>query len=115
MERTTRTQLETLLRQLAAVTGAPIGPTWVKQDDGTMKATVGAFVIDSYRPDRVRLYRVEQITNDGGGVTTPFGHARFTAAEMKHVLAGAIDAVRMVLGEDEFHTRMRRAYPPKAA
>lgn len=115
MERTTRTQLESLLRQFAAVTNSPMGLVWVKQPDGTLKATPGALVLDSYMPDRTRLYRVEQICTDGGGVTTPLGDHRFTAGEMFYVLRAAIDAIRMVLGEDEFHTRMKRAFPERKA
>lgn len=109
MERTTQAQLKSLLRQLSAVTNSPM-ESW---RDG--KCVVGALQLDSNMPDRTRLYRVEQITNEGGAVCTPLGDRRFTAGEMYAALRVAIDAIRMVLGEDEFHARMKRAYPERKA
>lgn len=109
MERTTQTQLKSLLRQLSAVTNSPM-ESW---QDG--RCNIGALQLDSYMPDRTRLYRVEQITNESGAVCTPLGDHRFTASEMFYVLKAAIDAIRMVLGEDEFHTRMKRAFPERKA
>lgn len=114
MERTTKKQLQTLLRQLAAVTDTPM-ESWTRRPDGSNCAIIGALVLDSHRPDRTRLYRVEQISSEGGAVCTPFGDRRFTAGELYEALRMAIGAVRLVLGEDEFHTRMRRAYPQPSA
>src|ERR1035437_10299580 len=102
----TRTEyLGKQVRQLAAVLGLPLEPVW-KRAEGENIATVGALVLDSIQPGRVRLYRVVQISNWSGGVNTPLGDGRFTAGELKRALTMALYSVRMMIGEEEYARRL---------
>lgn len=110
-ERIKMSAVESMLRQLQAVTNTPMGDAYVKGEDGHFKAVPDTLVLDG----NISGYRVEQICNDGGGVTTSLGEYRYTKSELYYILVTAVRAIRLALGEDEFHKRMRRAYPDQKA
>ena len=113
MERTSKRQLQNLLRELAAVTNTPMGPVWTKQSDGTMKATPDALLLD--HAACYGGWRVAQICNERGGESAPLGDRRMPAHAMYAALRAAIGAFRLALGEDEFSRRFNRAYQDKSA
>lgn len=83
MARTTRKDCEKALELLAQVAGYRIATSW---------NDVGGLRID-YNPTYGGV-NVERITNEGGGITQPFGARRMAPAEFVQACYFAADVVR---------------------
>ena len=108
--RHSRKGVESLMRQLAAVLNKPLDPCWIRQEDGALKATVGAWYLDSIRPGDRRLYQVHEISNENGGVRCPLGEYRHYLSEMGDLLKAGLAVARELLGEEEFRHRLNKAF-----
>lgn len=80
-----------MVHRLNAALGLPETP-WIARADGKgSRAQVGNIHLDH----NIGGWQVQQMFNDGGGVTCPFGDFRLTASECYFVLRGALGAVEL--------------------
>lgn len=109
MDRITENRLKRQVRQLAAACGKRYGPAW-ESKDGRNVAIVGTWYLDVMNPGDGTTYMVHEIDNDKGGVRMPFGRYRMTGRELWLAIQAAQDAIRSMIGEDEYHRRMQPIY-----
>lgn len=88
--RTTRGQLQAQVDQLNKALNRPLEP-WRKGDAPGCRANIGNLHLDH----NIGGWQVQEMCNEGGGVTCPLGDYRFSAGELWHVLRAAIGAVEM--------------------
>lgn len=88
MTRITRKEVSSAFERLAKALGKPTGKVWEKQPDGTLRATVGAWILD-YAP-MYGGYNVEEIFNDRGAIIRPLSETRMSGREF-------VDAVYFAL------------------
>jgi len=67
MARVTEDQLSRTVEMMARVIGAPDGPAWIKFPDGTVRARVGALVLEPGSRTYGRAWKVCRLVNEGGG------------------------------------------------
>lgn len=90
MERTTRAQIQAKCDALNRALGLPEA-AYTQGVDGHYKANVGNIHLDH----NIGGWAIEQMGNEGGGITQPFGGYRMTAWECWHALSTACAAVQM--------------------
>ena len=86
---TKREMIDSLMKEFNKVTGHD--PVAWRTVDGRNVSTVGTFVFDG----NIGGYHVEQIDNEGGGVSCPFGYERYSQTRFIQHLKTAIAAAQI--------------------
>jgi hypothetical protein len=77
MDRISEKQLKELIRHVNKITGHP-EEAYTKGEDGNYHANVGSYTMAAAYGG----YNVEQIVNEGGGVTCPIGYGYKSKREL---------------------------------
>jgi hypothetical protein len=91
MERATRKQLDWQIERLNIHLDRPIA-SYV-QTDGKWVCQIGNFHLQH----QLGGWQVQEMVNEGGGVSCPFGHYRLTGGEMLRQLCAINAAVEIAL------------------
>lgn len=97
MDRITRKQVEHAFCLLAKSMGKSTGPAWSKSSDGRNMGNVGVWMLD-YNPV-YGGYVIEEMDNEAGGVSQPFGATRRSARDFVSACNFAMDAIRIASRE----------------
>jgi len=89
--RITRKHLDAKIGILNRMLDAPEA-SYIKQEDGRYKAQIGNYCLEQ----SLTGYQIHRISNDGGGVSCPFGHWTMTAKEVCLQLEAAISMIRIM-------------------
>ena len=89
--RYTKQAAEGCARRLAKALDKDFGNCWVKKDGEKIKAKVGCWRL-SYNPTYGGA-AIEEIYNEGGGITHPMGSSRLKAYEFCRATDFAISAI----------------------
>lgn len=89
MRRVSRQLLQNKIDALNRRLNRPVEP-WVTVD-GRNVAQVGNLHFDH----QLGGWRIEEMANDGGGIRTPFGNTRWSAADMADVIDAILGALQL--------------------
>lgn len=97
-DRITNRHLDELCRVLnRSFLGDANVPLWNRQEDGSLKATVGAYYIDGAYGG-VALYRM---STEGGGVSDVFHSGHMTKRDLYNRIRAFMDGIDAAHDEDE--------------
>ncbi len=90
-ERITITHARHAFERLAKALDKPTGEAWTRQENGTYKANVGVWMLDN-----ASMYGgicIEEMSNESGGTSRPFGMGRMKPAQFVDCVNFALNAL----------------------